>query len=1628
MINHFTYQWLCPAFQPRTPPTHLRYNTGNPISRKDKYFHGRSIVMSASQEETGNVFEEAQTLDSPPEDAYALDESGMEYGNTPPHHPRLLKTLKAASRKTGTHRGPKPRRESTNDDSEAANRRHTVSSSKMEIKKKREAMMAERQRHTMSDLSSYALAEVPLAERREQTQTQLTGTDVSEEFSVGNSEPVALTKEEVDSRVGFFKTFSTLIKMGTQRQRLREQGGTTGVASCNTHRHMSQPALSVSSPQHQEYVDALWLELQAYLEGRLLNEHMAFLDQARFQVGSVLDDLMKFSLKNQANRSRRPSPFSSRPMSRGDGKLSVPVVSVVPSQVEEKQIVISENPEESLVIRSISKRDLETDNDLAGGRDNEANKELLSSADTGTGISLSSQSATCSTDEQPNSTTGTRFMTPPIDMPQSRTNSQSSSKMTRQRRISEKSTESTESNTTSPSSSSNFQSFKSVDQLFPDPASCITPEQLEALSAVEILMNRLDKAQSYYPNLQALARDYPLYKSDLFERRLKALNLWYNVMQDLHHKIRLLTTWMDVRVDLRPFSMKTRFLRLQASRRFSLQASRPLSTSVRQNRVQSESLLDDTAAQYYHAMSLPPEFLSKQPQFVDLMESEAVATAFQDEPELLEHLFPSYDFDVDEGVTSRYRKFVDKSLKQMGLSKLMARLSKCLHRTLKRALNTLVCQDSSKLVTYEESLPSMMEEGLVNSPLSPPPGGFRLPQQCFGKDRLQKRRRSSAVKRNLSGLSQEFVKMGLPSFKLPFLRLLCVPVDVIHECMRLRLDHKPQKEPSALCIRQLIAEYKESMQAAVQQKQYFVKMVGAVASLESFAGMRELLESEKDEFEADLKETLEVYFAYLLNYVNMLQTTTQASKGLKNLLEQEWQFVKEIAPYIRGAEAEAGRRFCIMASSLLEMTGDFLGIGLDKCCSNSMCDGMNEDTPSSMIDRRHGVIDECRQCKYLFYEARERASKALGFAKMLRKDLEIAADFACNVPVAQLLQDLKALDHVEVLIPHVTGYMIFVPHSMKDSNDHILQLLNVTCGREETSGMGAQMNDGYMLFLSVPGSMHSPPSSYDTASPPVAETTRESWQTLDWTGPVIEIFPDIETTIGLSEVEVGQLKLIVSNSSLLLNERRAFQHAIGPSVTLIREQTSSHDDVAECLQELKESALKLGEQVLKAVSRVDKFLQLSLSNLNEIERIMVHQQYVEAMLSCFNFGFEYGKEVSRLVNGEQRDAMVPGLIDFAMKWMNFVIGKCERGRGTRPRWATAGLEFLILVGELSVQSQNMTDKQFQLLKGKMNESIDHLIGTKSDPSPQSCQTWWSPSHSPLTVADRRIRVHSPRTPHFPRSCHPLSMSLRSSSFPDAIPSIVTSGSPQGNTKLTIDNSAFLTIQDTKPERDDELTPPNSDSSNSSGVQTNDSPPLSTNQPPAASPSHSQSLLDSSENRLPTPRKLVLHRSASAASNISSSAFSPCSDVTTPGLRATSEKAGAQRHGRRVEVIQNRLEQFDMERNVKLRKQGMIGQVSERKANVNSDIVGMRVRHVNFPWQRGRKIGEGRFGKVYACINMETGDLMAVKEVRFQGSSHSAIKEIVDEIKILEGIMHANVVRYYGVEVHKVSQKNPFQIP
>lgn len=66
-----------------------------------------------------------------------------------------------------------------------------------------------------------------------------------------------------------------------------------------------------------------------------------------------------------------------------------------------------------------------------------------------------------------------------------------------------------------------------------------------------------------------------------------------------------------------------------------------------------------------------------------------------------------------------------------------------------------------------------------------------------------------------------------------------------------------------------------------------------------------------------------------------------------------------------------------------------------------------------------------------------------------------------------------------------------------------------------------------------------------------------------------------------------------------------------------------------------------------------------------------------------------------------------------------------------------------------------------------------------------------------------------------------------------------------------------------------------------------------------------------------------------------------------------------------------------------------------------------------------QIGQGRFGKVYTAVNNSTGELMAMKEIAIQPGETRAIKNVAEELKILEGIKHKHLVRYYGIEIHRV---------
>ena len=53
----------------------------------------------------------------------------------------------------------------------------------------------------------------------------------------------------------------------------------------------------------------------------------------------------------------------------------------------------------------------------------------------------------------------------------------------------------------------------------------------------------------------------------------------------------------------------------------------------------------------------------------------------------------------------------------------------------------------------------------------------------------------------------DFRQLNLPSFKPTFLFLVRLPLDIIHECIRLRVEQRPKKEPSIHSVRQVSDQF-----------------------------------------------------------------------------------------------------------------------------------------------------------------------------------------------------------------------------------------------------------------------------------------------------------------------------------------------------------------------------------------------------------------------------------------------------------------------------------------------------------------------------------------------------------------------------------------------------------------------------------------------------------------------------------------------------------------------------------------------------------------------------------------------------------------------------------------------------
>ncbi|EDO30610.1 predicted protein [Nematostella vectensis] len=203
-----------------------------------------------------------------------------------------------------------------------------------------------------------------------------------------------------------------------------------------------------------------------------------------------------------------------------------------------------------------------------------------------------------------------------------------------------------------------------------------------------------------------------------------------------------------------------------------------------------------------------------------------------------------------------YRPFVDRSIKKFGLIKLGKRIGDILDTSLLKAKQVLIPEGASyhhdnatEWITNDwESNISHLESILYRD----------VATEMRPRSQSQVALSHVSIEQNSYGVpwSTEFRNLGLPSFSRLFLFMARIPLDISHECIRLRLEHRPKGDPSDLSVRQLLRECKEVILGAVLVKDYYLYMVDGMVTPEDLD--HERLENDIEEFEQDLQSMLKV--------------------------------------------------------------------------------------------------------------------------------------------------------------------------------------------------------------------------------------------------------------------------------------------------------------------------------------------------------------------------------------------------------------------------------------------------------------------------------------------------------------------------------------------------------------------------------------------------------------------------------------------------------------------------------------------------------------------------------------------------------------------------------------------------
>lgn len=139
-----------------------------------------------------------------------------------------------------------------------------------------------------------------------------------------------------------------------------------------------------------------------------------------------------------------------------------------------------------------------------------------------------------------------------------------------------------------------------------------------------------------------------------------------------------------------------------------------------------------------------------------------------------------------------------------------------------------------------------------------------------------------------------------------------------------------------------------------------------------------------------------------------------------------------------------------------------------------------------------------------------------------------------------------------------------------------------------------------------------------------------------------------------------------------------------------------------------------------------------------------------------------------------------------------------------------------------------------------------------------------------------------------------------------------------------------------------------------------------------------------------------------------------------------EVYGATAGDRSIRMIREervrQIAEVDFNRNSLFEENRVIGQVLDEEVSEDRSLLFLAssTSNIAIKWQQGEFIGAGANGSVFKGFNLETGGIMAVKEIRVAdlANTPALYKQIKDESDVMQLLSHPNIVDYYGIEVHR----------